>query len=229
MQLALKDGIQLYNEKKYNQALVFFLSFSSDDFNVKTEVNYYTGLIYSRLDQYENALEYLEQVVTANIDIAKVYQCRLILAFIYAKTERHRLAEFELSQLVAGGYESAQVFSSIAYVAYEHNEVQRSIDYYEKALSSDAENSTALNGLGYVLAKTERDLPKAMQLCRKAVEKYPENPAYLDSIAFVYYKTQLHKEASMFIKKAKEKLPDNKIVLSHYKMIMSEYLEDQNV
>lgn len=227
MYLELKDGTLLYNEKKYDEALVFFLSVSTEDSNVKMEVNYYIGLIYSRLQQYEHALEYLEQVVTANTDIAKVYQCRLILAFIYANTERTRLAEFELSKLMQGGYESAQVFASMAYVAYEHNEVQKAIDYYEKALTADAENATALNGLGYVLAETERDLTRSLVLCRKAVEKQPENPAYLDSIAFVYYKMKLPKEAASFIKKAKEKIPENRIVLSHYEMIMPQHLEEE--
>ncbi|AGT45213.1 tetratricopeptide repeat protein [Treponema pedis] len=220
MYLELKDGISLYNNKKYDEALVFFLSVSTEDKNIKTELDYYIGLIYSRLVQYEHALEYLEQVVTANTDIAKVYQCRLILAFIYANTERTRLAEFELSKLIQGGYESAQVFSSMAYVSYEHNEVQKAIDYYEKALETDSENSTALNGLGYILAETERDLTRALVLCKKASERQPDNPAYLDSMAFIYHKMELPKEAASYIKRAKEQLPENKIISAHYDMIM---------
>ncbi|WP_024468527.1 tetratricopeptide repeat protein [Treponema pedis] len=220
MYLELKDGISLYNNKKYDEALVFFLSVSTEDKNIKTELDYYIGLIYSRLIQYEHALEYLEQVVTANTDIAKVYQCRLILAFIYANTERTRLAEFELSKLIQGGYESAQVFSSMAYVSYEHNEVQKAIDYYEKALETDSENSTALNGLGYILAETERDLTRALVLCKKASERQPDNPAYLDSMAFIYHKMELPKEAASYIKRAKEQLPENKIISAHYDMIM---------
>ena len=98
MYFELEDGIQLYNEKKYQDALAFFLSAKSEKEDVVTEINYYTGLTYMRMFQYENALEFLEQVVTANADIAKVYQCRLILAFIYAKTDRTRLAEFELAK-----------------------------------------------------------------------------------------------------------------------------------
>ena len=74
MYLELKDGIQLYNEKNYKDALAFFLSSKSDKEDVTTEINYYTGLTYMRMQQYENALEFLEQVVTANTDIAKVYQ-----------------------------------------------------------------------------------------------------------------------------------------------------------
>lgn len=217
----LEEGINLYNEKKYQEALVFFLSTVSEDEDIKMEINYYVGLIYSRLLKYEQALEYLEQIVVANKDIAKVYQCRLLLAFIYTKTERTRLAEFELLKLINAGYESAQVFSSMAYVSYEHNNLQKAVDYYEKALHTDPENSTALNGLGYVLAETETNLTRALVLCKKAMDKKPENPAYLDSVAFVYYKMDLKNDAEIYIKKAKEKMPNNPIILEHYKAIMS--------
>ncbi|UTC75591.1 tetratricopeptide repeat protein [Treponema sp. OMZ 792] len=215
----LKEGVNLYNKKDYQEALVFFLSVSTEDVLIKIEINYYIGLIYSRLSEYEQALEYLEQVVTASKDIAKVYQCRLILAFIYANTGRTRLAEFELSKLIEAGYESVQVYSSLAYVYYEHHETEKAIDYYEKALKAAPENSTALNGLAYILAETDRDLTRSLLLCKKAVEKQPENPAYLDSMALIYHKMDLEPEANSYITRAKEKLPDNKIILKHFEMI----------
>lgn len=221
----LKEGVNLYNKKDYQEALVFFLSVSTEDVLMKIEINYYIGLIYSRLSEYELALEYLEQVVTASKDIAKVYQCRLILAFIYANTGRTRLAEFELSKLIEAGYESVQVFSSLAYVYYEHQETEKAIDYYEKALKTAPENSTALNGLAYILAETDRDLTRSLLLCKKAVEKQPENPAYLDSMALIYHKMNLPSEAKSYITRAKEKLPDNKIILKHFEMISSDVRE----
>ncbi|AIN92991.1 tetratricopeptide repeat protein [Treponema putidum] len=221
----LKEGVNLYNRKDYQEALVFFLSVSTENDLIKIEINYYIGLIYSRLAEYEQALEYLEQVVTASKDIAKVYQCRLILAFIYANTGRTRLAEFELSKLIEAGYESVQVFSSLAYVYYEHQETEKAIDYYEKALKTAPENSTALNGLAYILAETDRDLTRSLLLCKKAVEKQPENPAYLDSMALIYHKMNLSSEAKSYIIRAKEKLPDNKIILHHFEMITSDARE----
>ncbi len=222
MHLELKEGIDLYNQKQYQEALVFFLSVETEGSVMETEVNYYIGLSYSRLEEYEKAMEYLEQVVTANTDIAKVYQCRLILSFIYTKTDRTKLAEFELSKLLEAGYESTQVFSSMAFIAYEHNEIEKAIEYYERALKITPENSTALNGLGYVLAETEQDLPRALDLCKKAIEKQPENAAYLDSIAFAHFKMNETAPAFEFIKKAKEKQPLHPIILDHYRQIIEE-------
>ena len=56
MYFELEDGIQLYNEKKYQDALAFFLSAKSEKEDVVTEINYYTGLTYMRLSFWNRLL-----------------------------------------------------------------------------------------------------------------------------------------------------------------------------
>ena len=103
MDTVLKEGVQLYRENRYEEALATFLKISSKDVEINFDLAYYIGLCYAKLLQYDDALVYLEQIITAGSDIARVYQCRLILAFIYTKTGRSRLAEFELSKLLDAG------------------------------------------------------------------------------------------------------------------------------
>lgn len=217
--LKLDEGISFYNEKKYEDALTFFLGCNGEENEDLPELNYYVGLTYARLGKYEDSLVYLEQVVTSDSDIARIYQCRLILSLVYIKTDRIKLAEFELSKLLESGYESAQVFSSMAFVCFEHNAAEKAIEYYEKALEVDKNNITALNGLGYVLAETGKDLKKALAYCKRAYDKFPENPAYLDSIAWAYFKSGMVTEASSFIKKARKLVPNNKIINLHAEII----------
>ncbi len=221
MDTVLKEGIQLYRENRYEEALTAFLKISSKDVELNFDLAYYIGLCYASLLQYDNALVYLEQIITAGTDIARVYQCRLILAFIYAKTGRARLAEFELSKLLDAGYDSPQVHTSMAYLAYEQDKVDKSLSLYEKALELDPDNPTALNGLGYILADTEKDLTRALILCKKALDAQPDNPAYLDSLALTYYKMGFDTEARSYIQRANEQLPDNIIIKRHLQRIMN--------
>ena len=221
MDTVLKEGIQLYRENRYEEALTGFLKISSKDVELNFDLAYYIGLCYASLLQYDNALVYLEQIITAGTDIARVYQCRLILAFIYAKTGRARLAEFELSKLLDAGYDSPQVHTSMAYLAYEQDKVDKSLSLYEKALELDPDNPTALNGLGYILADTEKDLTRALILCKKALDAQPDNPAYLDSLAWTYYKMGFDTEARPYIQRANEQLPDNIIIKRHLQRIMN--------
>ena len=60
----LTDGINLYRQKAYTGALAFFLSLPVDSGADKNEVAYYLGLCYAKLQKYDDALLYLEQVET---------------------------------------------------------------------------------------------------------------------------------------------------------------------
>ena len=177
----LKEGIKLYQSRKYSEALAFFLALPPDSTD-NLELAYFIGLCYARLNKYDEALLYLEQVVTNGTDVEKIKQCRLSLAVIYSLTNRSKMAEFELSKLQEDGINTEQVQCAKGYVAWYRNEIDKSIACYEKVLDKNPENSTALNGLGYILASTGKDLTKALFLCKKAVDANPESSAYLDSL-----------------------------------------------
>ena len=65
----LTQGVSLYNQKAYTNALTFFLSLPADCGADKNEIAYYLGLCYTKLERYDDALLYLEQVVTSGTHI----------------------------------------------------------------------------------------------------------------------------------------------------------------
>ena len=216
----MKEGIRHYRSGAYEDALVSLLEVPAGNPEINHELAYYIGLCYARLERYDDALVYLEQVVTADTDLARVYQCRMVLSIVYTLTGRTRLADFELRKLIDAGYESTQVFCSLGYIAFEQNDAESAVDWYERALSLDAENATALNGLGFVLADTGRDLTRALTMCKKAVDIQPDSAAYLDSLGWVYYKLGLDVEARTYTRRAREKAPDNRVIGTHLNEIM---------
>ena len=50
------------------------------------------------------------------------------------------------------------------------------------------ENATVLNFLGYLLADHNRKLEEAEALIRRAVDREPDNGAFVDSMGWVYYR-----------------------------------------
>ena len=215
-------GINLYRSGKYSDALAFFLSLSSTSAE-DLEISYYIGLCYMKLKKYEDALLYMEQVVTtiATDDVTKerMLQCRLLLAVVYTLTDRNRLAEFELKSLLQTGYRPAAVYAAMAYIAWNQKSVDVCIEYYERVLEIEPENITALNGLGYVLASSDRDLTRALMLSKRALDSSPDSPACLDTMGWVYFKLGLLKESESFLKKAQEKDSSNHEIAEHLRLL----------
>ena len=215
----LFQGLDLYNQKKYSDALAFFLALPEDSGLDSQEIAYYLGLCYTKLKRYEDALLYLEQVVTGGGQLERVLQCRFILAVIYTKSKRKRLASFELNKLLESGYKPASVYASMAFIAWEQQEIDVALSYYEKSLELDENNVTSLNGLGYVLATENRDLTKALSCCKKAVQNSPDSAACLDSLGYVYYKLGLLKDARKYLEMAEQIDNDNEIIAEHIREV----------
>lgn len=215
----LFQGIDLYNQKKYSDALAFFLALPEDSGLDSQEIAYYLGLCYTKLKRYEDALLYLEQVVTGGGQLERVLQCRFILAVIYTKSKRKRLASFELNKLLESGYKPASVYASMAFIAWEQQEIDVALSYYEKSLELDENNVTSLNGLGYVLATENRDLTKALSCCKKAVQNSPDSAACLDSLGYVYYRLGLLKDARKYLEMAEQIDNDNEIIAEHIREV----------
>jgi len=222
----IQEGIRLYRAKDWDKALDEFLSADVSDFNddEKMELSYYMGLCYTKLKQYEKALNHLEQVVTSANDVLRVFQCRMTLAYIYVITKRVKMAEYELKKLQSSGMESPLLYNTLAYAAYIQKQNLNAIDLYEKTLEIDSNNVTAMNSMGYILADTGLDVMRALRLCRKAVDSRPQNAAYLDSLGWAYYRSGEVVEARTWLRRALEIAPDEKEIQKHFKTVTGEPL-----
>lgn len=216
---ALHDGIALYQNKDYSASLAFFLSLPENPETDNLETAYYIGLCYAKLERYSDALLYLESVVTSGEDANRVSQCRYLLALIYFGIGRKRLAVFELNKLLEAGYKQASVYASLAYIAWQRNDSEKCLEYYQKSLDCDPDNLTALNGMGYVLACLNRRLTKALAYCKKALELAPRSAACLDSIGWVYYRLGLTENAGKYLLQAHSINPENKEITEHLKIL----------
>jgi tetratricopeptide (TPR) repeat protein len=221
---SLEEGVRLFRLSRWEPALVELLKVDTDGFSTEetADLAYYLGLCYTKLTRYDDALLYLEQVVTSSPDPLRLYQCRMTLAYIYAVTRRSKLAEFELGKLVESGFESVQMYTTLAYASWSQRHYQKAVDYYEKALDVDENNPTALNGLGYILADSDLDVSRGLRLCRKAVEKKPQNAAYLDSLGWAYFKSGDTAEARIWLRRALDLASHQKVIREHMKTVITD-------
>ena len=92
---------------------------------------------------------------------------------------------------------------------YEHEKkFAESEAAFREVLSINSDNASALNYLGYMLADRNIKLDEAYTLVKKALDLDPGNPAYMDSLAWVYYRQGKLGEAEGLLTRALEKMKD---------------------
>jgi tetratricopeptide (TPR) repeat protein len=220
----LREGVRLFNLKRWEAALQELLNIDAGQFSTEenAELAYYLGLCYMKLERFDDALLYLEQVVSNSREPLRVYQCRLTLAYVYVITKRVKLAEFELDRLSKSGFESVQIYTTLGYAAWMQKQYKEAVEYYEKALELDENNATAINSLGYILVDTNRDIARGLRFCRKAMDRSPQNAAYLDSLGWAYYKSGDTQESRVWLRRAYDLAPHNSVIRAHLRLVVGE-------
>jgi tetratricopeptide (TPR) repeat protein len=100
---------------------------------------------------------------------------------------------------------------------YKLNRLEEAFTYFDEALKLDPENFIALNNYAYYLSLAERDLEKAERMSARVVEKFPDNPTYLDTYAWVLFKKQNYTLAKFYMETAlKNGGNENPTLLDHY-------------
>jgi tetratricopeptide (TPR) repeat protein len=79
----------------------------------------------------------------------------------------------------------------------------------------DPGNADALNYLGYMLAERGQQLDEAIRLVRRALDIEPNNPNYLDSLGWAYYRRGDYDQAEKYLAPAAQQMPRNSTVQDH--------------
>ena len=86
---------------------------------------------------------------------------------------------------------------------------------FRKVLETDPNSAGALNYIGYMLADRNLRLQESLDYITKAVEKEPENGAYLDSLGWIYFRLGRLPEAEENLRRAAVKTPHDPTVHDH--------------
>jgi tetratricopeptide (TPR) repeat protein len=129
-----------------------------------------------------------------------------------------------------------EYLSKIAILEYE-NATRKSPALLESVTKkfddSIDEHSDALylNYYGYLLIDHDIDIPKGLELVRKALIQQPDSPYYQDSLAWGLYKQQKCVEAFDIIKAAAAKISDKEITehLEKIQICAAKELRDANI
>ncbi len=78
-------------------------------------------------------------------------------------------------------------------------------------LAAEPDNATALNALGYTLADRTTRYTEALELVTRALELQPNEPAILDSMGWVLFRTKHYDESVQYLSRAYANFPDPEV------------------
>lgn len=183
------------------------------------EVHYYLGITYARLKRYDAATDYLKKVLNSDLAYIHKVQTQMILGYIYTILEDYEAALPLFKDIVKSGIESASAYAAIGYILDRLGKFKEAVLNLYRAIEIDPSNANAHNSLGYIFAESNLNLDEALKECKKAVSLDRQNPAYLDSLGWVYYKMGEISQARSYLKKALKYAPDNPEIRHHLEVV----------
>jgi tetratricopeptide (TPR) repeat protein len=189
-----------------------------------------SGRLADAAEVYEDALTRFPNAVPVRLQLAYIY-LRLaqpkkglavllpvpqlsppgqrLLAHLYRAIGRSDRAIEELQKAESGaevardqGFFTVDMYLFASSLCEELGRVEPAIEYARKGLALAPDDAAACNFLGYLLADHRQSLEEAEKLILRALESEPQNDAYLDSLAWVYYRQNRLPEAHAAMNRA---------------------------
>ena len=111
----------------------------------------------------------------------------------------------------------AQFYFSYAAAAEQAGQVDKAFALFKKSIDLDPESSAeAYNYMGFMWVDRGLKLDEAAGYIKKALQMDPNNPAYIDSLGWYYFKKGQYAQAVTLLKKAAKTIqPEDAIVDEH--------------
>jgi len=218
----LDSGLQNYLTGDYTEAIRDLKAAEVLD-HQNPETLYNLGLSYSRLGLHKSALDYLYRVIELPFDFVEEQTVRTVLALTLIHLGEYLEAQGQLDRVLSVDRTNRAASSLKAYGLYQQKKIDEAVDQYRRILAREPDNATASNSLAYLLVSEKGETVESQALVKKALEKYPANPAYLDTLGYILLKLGDYENARKVLEKARESAPLEDEILEHQKELQDRF------
>ena len=157
-------------------------------------------------ENYEGVFEAADKAMEYNSDNSNLYKY-LASAYHQIKEYDKAIDTYNIAFAKADStdfVELSEIIASMGDVYYSKGDTLACFAQYEKAIDYNPGNLMAMNNYAYFLAVNERDLDKAEKMSSTTVKYEPENPTFLDTYAWIFFKKGEYNLALTYMKAAIE-------------------------
>ena len=186
----IDKGHELYNQKKYNEAIVFYnraLELNPDSIDAL----YYKGLALNKKGEYEEALLSLEKVLKLNIShIDALNNMGLVLTFQGKYEEAYNY----YNKSAGINPQNTETYIKKGFTMSVEGKYKEAIECYDRALEINPEESEALVDKGFVLVLSD-NFEAAFKCFDRALEINPGDMWALNNKGLAFYEEGKYVEA----------------------------------
>ena len=121
---------------------------------------------------------------------------------------------------------SVAAHTMVGLVLEKLNRPQEAQRAYERVLEFDRHAAIAANNLAWMLAEGGGNLDQATELAQTAKSQAPDQPAFNDTLGWIYYKKNLAEQSVSLFQQALDKDPENALTHFHLGMAYAKLGED---
>jgi Flp pilus assembly protein TadD len=169
--------------------------------------------------QYDLAIAEFKKLV-ASQSKSILFRVRLGEIYEFKGDHANAIAVYREAQAMSPNDATATFLLAIALAKTGRSGEART--QYENLLKSHPDNFAAMNNLAFLLAETGSDLEQALSLAQRAVQKFPGQPEFSDTIGYVYLKKKMPDSAVRSFDSLVQKFPANPTYRYHLGMALLE-------
>ncbi|MFC1670091.1 tetratricopeptide repeat protein [Spirochaetota bacterium] len=179
------------------------------------EILYNLGVNYSRLGLYKTSIEYFEKLLNLPSAFVEALVVKKLLAYAYINIKEFKKAQKILDDVVKLSPSDTVAYNMKGYCLEKQDNWKNAIKVYRLIIDIDDNNFNAYNSLAYLISKNNGDLDESLEYSKKAHESNNKNPAYIDTLGFVYLKRGNREMAKKFLGRALELKPFSVEIKEH--------------
>ncbi|MEK6709309.1 MAG: tetratricopeptide repeat protein [Nitrospinota bacterium] len=165
------------------------------------------GALYEAGGQDKEAIELYERA--AKLDRSNV-DMLVRIARLHRSRGRLNVAHRMLLKLQEEHPRSVAVLFDLGMLLWESGKSEESKEVFRRVIEVDPNSAPSLNRLAWFHAIEEKNIERGIELSRRSLELQPDTPAFLDTLAELFYRNGQALEAVSYIQRAIRLDPNNR-------------------
>ncbi|MCL1834205.1 MAG: tetratricopeptide repeat protein [Leptospirales bacterium] len=179
------------------------------------EILYNLGIAYSKKGLFKTANEYFTKVLNLDISYIDSANVKKNIAFCFIQNKDYDKALDILGEVIEDFNSDIEALNMKGFCLEKKESLSDALKTYREIFRYDKSNINSLNSSSYLMASLGIELQSALKIAEFVYEKDRLNPAYNDTLGFVYMKMGNYTEAEKYLKAAASMLPFNEEINDH--------------